>query len=157
MADVEWRDEGLPEMIQEIFSQSVEAAKNAVDDAAGHLRESILITLSGQRTGIRYPVPGTSQATYQASAPGEPPAVMVGNLRKSISASPATVDGDVVWSAVGPDEKVVPYARRLEYGGTSMARNGRPVYIAPRPYLRPTFIEQQSAMENILIRGAGAR
>jgi hypothetical protein len=48
--------------------------------------------------------------------------------------------------AVGPDIQRVPYARRLEFGG----RDSRGGYIAPRPYLRPAFAEQEQTIENMI-------
>ncbi len=49
---------------------------------SNELRNSSLIVLRGQRSGRRYRVPGTKQ-TYQASAPGESPAVRTGMFRLS--------------------------------------------------------------------------
>jgi hypothetical protein len=92
-----------------------------------------------------------------ASRPGEPPAVLFGKLRQNVSATRATVDGNEVSAQVGVDGQVVPYARRLELGGFHIAQNGRAVYMAPRPFLRPTFFEQESTVINILERAVGGR
>lgn len=48
--------------------------------ASNELRNAALEVLRGQRSGRIYRVPGT-KATYQASAPGEPPAVRTGAFR----------------------------------------------------------------------------
>ena len=48
--------------------------------ASNELRNAALEVLRGQRSGRIYRVPGT-KATYQASAPGEPPAVRTGTFR----------------------------------------------------------------------------
>lgn len=48
--------------------------------ASNELRNAALDVLKGQRSGRIYRVPGT-KATYQASAPGEPPAVRTGAFR----------------------------------------------------------------------------
>lgn len=157
MAEMEWEDEGWEDLIAEVRVETIEAAERAVFDASQHLRNSVVEKLTGNRSGRIYPVPGTSQATYRASAPGEPPASMLGKLRQNITASDPVVDGDTVSSQVGVDLEVVPYARRLELGGYSTAPNGRPVYIAPRPYLRPTFFEQEQNVLNILERAVGGR
>lgn len=81
--------------------------------------------MQGTRSGKIYPIPGTRR-TYRASAPGEPPAVLTGNLKNSIY---TMREGKHRW-VVGVG---TAYAARLEFGGTD--KNG--VYIAPRPYLRP--------------------
>jgi hypothetical protein len=160
MAEIQYTDEGFREMILEIEAETRSSAKVALQSAAFHLHGALMEKLSGQRTGKRYLVPGTS-VTYQASAPGEPPAVARANLRKFISAGnvfteplqrggPQVVQvqesGDELSVAIGPDISQVPYARRLEFGG----RDSKGVYIAPRPYLRPTFAEQEQNIENII-------
>jgi hypothetical protein len=157
MADVEWTDEGWEGLVVELMAESVQAAKNAVFDAGNHMREAVIEKLAGARTGRVYRVPGTDGATYQASAPGEPPAVRLNELRRNINVSDVKVEGDEVSVAVGVDEEAVKYARRLELGGYSKTKNGGSVYIAPRPYLRPTFFEQESTVINILERAVGGR
>jgi hypothetical protein len=156
MADMEWQDEGWPELITELLAESVDAAKNAVDDAANHMRNSVVSKLSGKRTGRTYKVSATGKP-HIASRPGEPPAVLFGKLRQNVSATRATVDGNEVSAQVGVDGQVVPYARRLELGGFHIAQNGRAVYMAPRPFLRPTFFEQEQTVINILERAVGGR
>lgn len=51
-------------------------------DAANELRNAELEILRGQRGGRIYTVPG-SKSKYQASAPGQPPAVRTGAFRLS--------------------------------------------------------------------------
>jgi len=153
MADMRYEDEGWNDMIFEIEFQSIEAAKFAVEEAAQMVRGAVVEKLSGARTGRIYRVPGTKQL-HQASAPGEPPAQMLGNLRKNINASKAIVDGNTVRAEVGLDLQVVPYAQRLEFGGFSRTPQGGTVYIAPRPYLRPTFFEQEANVDALLRREA---
>jgi hypothetical protein len=50
--------------------------------ASNELRNASLYVLRGQRSGHRYKIPHTKQ-TYQASAPGEAPAVRTGVFRLS--------------------------------------------------------------------------
>jgi hypothetical protein len=50
--------------------------------ASNELRNAALYVLRGQRSGRRYKIPFTGK-TYQASAPGEPPAVRTGVFRLS--------------------------------------------------------------------------
>jgi hypothetical protein len=69
-------------------------------DAANLVRNEWLEVLSGNRSGRVYRVPGTRR-TYTASAPGEPPAVQFGDLRRSIHARPAKLEGGVIVAEVG--------------------------------------------------------
>lgn len=146
MADLEFRDEGWSGLTREIVAQTVEDATAAVGAAAKHIHGAVVEKLAGQRSGRIYRVPGTSGATHQASAPGEPPAVMLGDLRKYVNASTPKVEGPEVRASVGVDGAVVPYARRLELGG----RDSRGVFIARRPYLISTFLEQETRAHRIM-------
>lgn len=104
--------------------------------ATQRVREEVLHTLSGQRTGREYRVPGTS-VSYTASAPGEPPAVQTGQLRQSVT-SVVTQDGREVNGQVG-----TPLDRGLwmEYGT---------FFIEPRPWLRPSFDNCKDDVKRIL-------
>lgn len=88
--------------------------------AATEWHGGIVETLSGQRSGRTYRVPGTRQF-YTASAPGEPPASRTGQLRENHKFR--IVDDNE--SAVGTD---LDHAEYLEKGTSKMA---------PRPYFRP--------------------
>lgn len=71
--------------------------------------------------------------TPTPSAPGSPPSLITGTLRRSIVASPAVPIGPGVWRAtVGG---TVIYARIQELGGQT-GRN-HATTLPPRPYLRP--------------------
>jgi len=96
--------------------------------AAVELRNSALKVLSGSRSGRIYRVPGT-RAHYQASAPGEPPAVRTGNLRGSWS--PITItSNDTYRSRI---ESHCAYADALDTGSSR---------VAARPY------------KNLILKGA---
>lgn len=94
--------------------------------------------LEGPKTGRIYLVrTGKKQyKRHQASAPGEFPANLTGNLRKSIA---YTVRGweslEIGAGPAGPGGKAAPYAKDLEEGTDKMA---------PRPYLKRTIEETQS-------------
>ena len=118
---------------------------DALDNIAGqrmaeaciHVQNKTKEKLSGKRTGRVYRVPGTKK-TYTASAPGEPPAVMTGQLRTSIK---YRIVGDMkVTGEVGSKLKKAPM---LEFGTKKMK---------PRPFLRPTFQEELPEIKNILSR-----
>ena len=69
--------------INDLFNQVSQGAKSRGYRAANVLRSASLEVLRGQRGGKIYRKPFTKKATYQASAPGEPPAVRSGTLRRS--------------------------------------------------------------------------
>lgn len=104
-------------------------------EAAVHVRNKTVKKLSQPGTGKTYKVPGTNKS-YTASSPGRPPAVLFGDLRKSIQFA-QDKDGAIVGSEL---EK----ASKLEFG------DGK---VAARPFLKPTFQEEQGAIKKILSKG----
>ena len=127
------------------FTRSLDQVVKKIDDMAAqrmteaciHVQNKTKEKLSGKRTGRVYRVPGTNR-TYTASAPGEPPAVMTGQLRTSIK---YRIVGDMkVTGEVGSELKK---AVELEFGTKK---------IKPRPFLRPTFQEELPEIKNILSR-----
>ena len=112
----------------------------AVFEACFLLRDAWIETLSGDRTGRVYRVPGTKRALYTASAPGEAPASATGRLRQSIRIMPRVRRRDVQ-CRVGSE---LEYALYLEYGTETMQ---------PRPHLEPSFRSVKRQMVGIL-RGA---
>ncbi len=97
-------------------------------DAVSYVQAEVLQTLSGDRSGRVYNIPGTNK-TYVASAPGEPPAVRTGGLRFSIENHGARViqEDKSIKGQVGTD---LLYGLWLEMGTSKML---------PRPWLEPTF------------------
>lgn len=84
-----------------------------------------------------------SKRTKTPSAPGEPPATISGNLRRSVAVQgPTRVGWGVYESKVGP---TAVYGRIQELGG----RTGRnyATYLPPRPYVHPALEESKPAME----------
>ena len=88
--------------------------------ASHELRNASLEVLRGQRSGRVYRKP--SGGTYRASAPGEPPALRTGTLRRSWR--PLYIGDERQNPAI---ESSVPYADYMEDG----TPGGK---IAPRPY-----------------------
>ncbi len=97
-------------------------------------RQSII---KGPKTGRLYRIPGRSRR-HRASAPGEPPANLFGNLQKSVD---FIVEGTMDMT-VGAGSSDVPYADVLELGGTR---------IKPRPYLVTAIEKNQKNTENDFI------
>lgn len=109
---------GAKGAINQMKGDSFERMIKAVNIA----RNETLKTLSGNRSGRTYKVPGTSR-TYTASAPGEAPAQATGQLRQSVKA-PVDIEGSNIIGRVGT---ALEYAPCLEYGTKNMAA---------RPWLR---------------------
>lgn len=139
---------GVDGLTEEELRKLRPSAERTVLKAALHYESSIKAKLSGDRHGRIYVI-GKRGRLHQASAPGEPPAVLFGKLRQSITHSRPEWEGDTVSVEVGT--KIV-YAAILEWGGVA----GGGSRILPRPYFAPTFLEQQDRMEAILEEaGAG--
>lgn len=131
--------EGLGVGIIEEMRPRILAATRA---AAIYLVGEIQVTLSGPRHGRAYKISRTGRL-HIASAPGEPPAVLYGRLRQSVTWTEPEWVGDVCASAVGPN---VVYARRLEFGGV----DSRGIRILPRPYMEPTVIRAAAEIDRLL-------
>ena len=128
--------------INDLFNQVSQGAKSRGYRAANVLRSASLEVLRGQRGGKIYRKPFTKKATYQASAPGEPPAVRSGTLRRSWQprAQSEKEGGSVtVHPAIWTDVK---YAPILQEGSPKME---------PRPFEEP--IIEKAKPENEAIFG----
>lgn len=126
--------------------------------AANELRNASQLVLRGQRSGRRYNVPGTGRMryykrgskdgkhkagtatityrTYQASAPGEPPAVRTGTFRNSWqSKQKITNDVSLGDNGVSVRSYIESSARtdNVKYNLGSILENGTS-RMAPRPY-----------------------
>lgn len=146
-------DGDLEGLAEGIAAEAVGDAAEGVTLAAVHLESSVKRKLDGARSGRIYRVPGT-QVDYQASAPGEPPAKMLGELQQSIQRTATEIKENEVSARVGVSEQraAAAKARILELGGVIHHPNGAVIRIEPRPYLRPTFEEQEEAVDAILMR-----
>lgn len=82
------------------------------------------------------------------SLPGEPPKKVRGGLFNSIATDVRRGQGRMaVYGIVGSN---MAYARRLELGFTGVDKLGRRYDQKPRPYLRPTLVENRDAIKKIL-------
>lgn len=115
-----------------ICQQLVTSIKHQMESrayvAANELRNAELQVLRGQRGGRIYTVPGTKRK-YQASAPGQPPAVRTGVFRLSWQPSAHVIFG----SYISRLESTLQVGSKRSYtlgelleGGTSK--------MAPRPH-----------------------
>ena len=127
----------LPQVILAIEGASIKG----ITKAAIHVQNKAALNLAGSRSGRTYSFPPGMSGTYTASAPGEFPALRLGDLRQSVH-----------WKLVG-DSGVVftklkhgailedPLDKRTEEEGT-------------RKWLRRTFDEEEPEVKRIIF-GAG--
>lgn len=133
MADVEISLEGLETLGDEILAELRPRAVAAVQDVGLFVVGAIVLEMRrGNPTGRRYPRTKDGKV-HVASAPGQPPAVDLGDYAQSfdsdVDVGLFVVTASVfsgLWNTRG---------RRLEYGG----RDSRGVYLAPRPHVRPVL------------------
>ena len=158
---MEIEEGGFEDFVVELMAETEERAKEAVFAAVLFLRGRVKDKVEGNRSGRTYFVP-EQKATYVASAVGEAPASATGTLHKSITTTRVESDGREVSAGVGVDLQVVPYARRLEFGGIHVQRKsqafrtpdgwftvraGTVIRTEKRPYLRPAFDENRAEAE----------
>jgi len=116
MAKIVWHG---PAVYAEIATKS----DKLINAAALEVRTEAQNSMRPPKSGRIYKVPNFAQ-TYQASAPGEAPAISsimteyVGKLHQRVGSN-------------------LEYARRLELGDRAPDKHG--VFIAARPYLRPAL------------------
>jgi hypothetical protein len=146
---IRMESDGDFDMVKELMAETRRDGEVAVKAAVVHLEAQTKITLTGDRAGRVYRVPGT-QVDYVASAPGEAPASVTGTLRTAVQHTEPVSSQTEISADVGVDLSRVPYARRLEFGGFHTAPNGTMVRVAPRPYLRSTFTREQFRVDRIL-------
>lgn len=119
--------------IEKFVTQAVADIKQQVKSrsfrAAVKMRNAANDVLSGSRSGRIYRVPG-SKAEYQASAPGEPPAVRTGHFRGSWAERVYAEDADkeiTVHSTIESKQKAGKYLLgELLEGGTKRGMAARP-------------------------------
>lgn len=113
---------------QQITAQIKHEMEGRAFVAANELRNAELQVLRGQRNGRIYTVPGT-KSKYQASAPGEPPAVRTGIFRLSWQPSAHVVFGTYI-SRISSDIQV---GTKRRYTLGDLLENGTRK-MAPRPH-----------------------
>lgn len=140
--------QGLDTMAEEEFEALRPSVEIAISKATLYFEGRVKKKLQAvpARTGRIY-------GSHQASAPGEPPAPLSSDLRKTITHSPVMWDGDNASAEVGSP---MPYARILEFGGliTRVSSKGKHyvIRILPRPYFSSTWLEEEEKIQSILDR-----
>lgn len=124
--DLTWRGEQIKARLDAAIRDGIDTTTAQCD------ANSKQLTNRSNGSGRTYRK-GASRATYQASAPGEPPAKPTGLLQGSITSRPATRVGNRwvgEWGVgAGRNAGGLGYAFWLEIGTAKMAA---------RPYLRPS-------------------
>jgi len=115
-----------------------QTAPKRMMEATNEVRNRVLETLSGGRSGRTYLVPGTRRS-YTASAPGQPPATATSELRQSVKSS---IEGKGR-SVLGKVKAEAKHALPLEFGTKNMAA---------RPFMKPSFDKSLDAIRRILTR-----
>ncbi len=146
--------------IDKLVDQINFEVKSRAFRAANELRNSALTILRGQRSGRVYRRPFSS-SKYTASAPGEPPAVRSGDLRRSWrqkTASEGTGKGLTVKPAITTDVKYAPILEEGYDGEVqkqSKAKDGTiktkkyHLTIAPRPFEEPIVEDAKPRIKTI--------
>jgi hypothetical protein len=147
-------ENNIPDLMKEFEKKCEEA----ITKGAFLVHGEVVETLSGKRSGFKYPVPGTGKVVnkekelangrvfhyrklegatyYRASAPGEPPAVRLGDLRTDYKAK-VTGQGS---KAVGLVGSRLDYSVYLEKGTSDMH---------PRPHLKPSFQAMEEEVQKL--------
>lgn len=119
--------EGVPEW-KAAIRRKLEAARVATEEAT---RDALhLLERDTKRTLTTYSHP---RGTPTPSPPGQPPALITGHLRRSVTVYGPRTLGMTVTGEIGP---TTVYARIQELGGWT--GRGHRTYLPPRPYLLPT-------------------
>ncbi len=134
-------------------------SKRVVKRVASHIEKNMaaaMLILQGEvqrKLSVGQPVirSGKSLRGLNPSAEGEPPHLLTGRLRTSIthSVSGSVLSGEII-GRVGSN---VPYARRLELGFSGTDSKGRNINQGARPYLRPALKENLPRLVARLTRG----
>jgi HK97 gp10 family phage protein len=128
--DVQMRSNHLPDLAGEIRQRVIDAVAKAARDVEANAK----VSMQGAKSGAMY-------GAHQASAPGEAPAIDMGNLFNAVDVS--FEDGGLT-AYVGPRD--VEYAVYLEYGTRNMA---------PRPFMTPAAEKVRPAFVKAMNQVAG--
>ena len=126
----------------EVMKERLRAALGRVESATaeGIQRAGLEVQREAQRLlSLSSHPPGTPTP----SAPGQPPSMITGALRRSITTGAPERTGGGWRIEVGP---TIVYGRIQELGGSSNGRN----YLPPRPYMRPAWAVVPDKIKDIM-------
>jgi hypothetical protein len=119
-----------------IFTAANDAATRAAVVLAGEMKQTLS---SGQGRVVN--VDGKNE--YIGSPPGMPPGIRTGNLRRSVTHTPAS-------SGVAKAGSNSAYAKALEYGWQGKAYGGGPsIYVPARPWAWRSYLSAQTNMQAV--------
>lgn len=121
---------------KKVMHSMKDAASKRILEAANEVRNTVLETLSGDRSGRTYYVPGTRRK-YTASAPGQAPATATSELRQSVKASVESEGMEIIGKVRSESKHALP----LELGTRKMAA---------RPWLRVSLEKTKPKIRAIL-------
>lgn len=119
----------------EIARRLPEATGEVVEDTILRMEERIRVGMMGPKSGRMY-------GRHQASAPGQMPAVDLGNLVANVNAEMTDQTNGIVHTGS------VDYAVHLEYGTVNMA--ARPFMTPAAEAERPAFLQGMQELEERL-------
>tara|TARA_Y100000592_G_scaffold98476_1_gene171654 strand:- start:42 stop:506 length:465 start_codon:yes stop_codon:yes gene_type:complete len=110
-------------------------AADAVQTAAFHIQKVAKQLVNRGRSARK-----NGRWVSGSTAP-EPPFNFRGDLQRSIQVDNRQATGPKPLSRVGPDNRIVPYAARLEFGFVGTDKKGRTINQPARPYMRRALSE----------------
>jgi phage gpG-like protein len=133
---------------------SITVTFNDTTDAIDHLRDLATratraaaegMGAAGQRAIIKeLSVSSHPPGTKTTSAPGSPPALVTGQLRRSVRRTSSVSTGEGTWEThIAP---TTVYARIQELGGRA-GRDHRST-LPPRPYVTPAITKAESSIQD---------
>lgn len=84
-----------------------------LQEAVSKAFRMMIASMTGQKSGRIYKIPGTGRR-YQASAPGQAPAVRTGFLRTSITISPVN-EYEYIISIAAPYGRILEFAKNRPF------------------------------------------
>lgn len=159
--------------VEEVKAELMGRAKRNTTAATFHIRNALIDMVNNAGNGREYPIrPETGRIEtveitnklgrkqkvrklvgakmHRASSPGDPPAVLRGQLKTSFQYEFEETD-TMFRGYVGPVNVV--YARALEFGFVGKDVKGRYHNLQPRPYMAPTWHNEKQTVHDILNRG----
>lgn len=118
--------------LRNLRSRAAKPLRDALHGSAILMQNEIRKILRGPRHGKIYKLRGG--ALHQASAPGEPPALLTGHLRASVE---GRAEIEAIAARVQAGGFGAPYAIHLEFGTRKMAQ---------RPFMRSTVRQNKAAI-----------
>ena len=110
-------------------------AADAVQAAAFHIQKVAKQLVNRGRSARK------NGRWLSGSTAPEPPFNFRGDLQRSIQVDTRQATGPKPLCRVGPDNRIVPYAARLEFGFVGTDKKGRTINQPARPYMRRALSE----------------